>query len=562
MADKKVTFLVTQKGAEKTANQLSKTDLSMKNIAESAGKASLALVGIGYAAKQAFDFGRQGAVLDQTRESFDRMNRSVFQIPDLLERMRAAVNNTIKDVDLMSGLLTLTAGATNELSREFAKASPQLLEIAKAAAKLNPTLGDTAFLYQSIATGIKRTSPLILDNLGIVVKIGEANEEYAKSLGKTAEQLSSVEQQQALLNAVLKSGDTIIRQVGGSTDSATDSFDRLSVQIETLIDKAKTTTGNIFSPLLEGFNALDKWLTEDTASNPILRGLGNLLLWDRAINDIGKSLSQLMISPPMVEQLKMFDNRNLNIGSNVRERVLFPQLEVPPEIEVIDDINDEILGTIGLIPRLNEAISKLELEKNFSESRSRIYEINVELKELRKQLDELDKIPIPEFLDTTTARGLELRTPRMNIPKSLTGVSVPERTPITISRQELEEEFALVKTVADSAAATIGNAFENMWAEVFDKANNLFDQFMRRVLSALTDLAARQLATSIFNLGVNLITGGGGGAVAGAIEGMPSPLAPQKGGGTIIVQIGNEPIERQVYNSLPSASNRAKRLRV
>lgn len=559
MADKKVTFLVTQKGAEQTANQLNKTDLSMKNIAESAGKASLALVGIGYAAKQAFDFGRQGAVLEQTRESFNRMNQSIFKIPDLLMRMREAVNNTIKDVDLMSGLLTLTAGATDELSREFAKASPQLLEIAKAAAKLNPTLGDTAFLYQSIATGIKRTSPLILDNLGIVVKIGEANEEYAKSLGKTAEQLSSVEQQQALLNAVLKSGDTIIRQVGGSTDSATDSFDRLSVQIETLIDKAKTTTGNIFSPLLEGFNALDKWLTEDTASNPILRGLGNLLLWERAINDIGKSLAQLTISPPMVEQLKMFDNRNLNIGSNVGERVLFPQLETPPEIEIIDDINDEILDTIGLIPRLNEAISKLEMEKGFTESRSRIYEINKELKELRKQLDELNRIPIPEFLDTTIARGLELRTPRMNVPKSLSGVNVPERTPITISRQELEEEFAVVKTVADSAAATIGNAFNNMWAEVFNKANNLFDQFMRSVLSALTDLAARKLATSLFSAIVGVLTGGVGG---GVIEGMLSPLAPQKGGGTIIVQIGNEPIKRQVYNSLPSASNRAKRLRV
>jgi methyl-accepting chemotaxis protein len=146
---------------------------------------------------------KQGAAINQTRESFDRLNESVFKMPSLLDQMRESVRGTISDTELMQGLLKLTAGATEDMAQRFANAAPQLLEIAKASNKLNPALGDTAFLYDSIATGIKRASPLILDNLGIVVKVGEANEKYAESLGKSVEELSAEEKQIALLNATL-----------------------------------------------------------------------------------------------------------------------------------------------------------------------------------------------------------------------------------------------------------------------------------------------------------------------------------------------------------------------
>jgi hypothetical protein len=201
---------------------------------------------------QVFEFGKEGAQITQTTQSFELMNDEIFKTPDLLERMRDSSRGTISDVGLMQGVLKLTAGASDELGQAFAGAAPRLLEIAKASNKLNPALGDTAFLYDSISTGIKRASPLILDNLGIVVKVGEANKTYAEELGKTVAQLTAEEKQMALLNATLAAGDQLIQQVGGNVDSATDSWAQLEVKVENSTNKLKEFAAGALLPVVEG----------------------------------------------------------------------------------------------------------------------------------------------------------------------------------------------------------------------------------------------------------------------------------------------------------------------
>jgi hypothetical protein len=180
-----------------------------------------------YALKQVLELGERGAAVRQTAESFGLLMDKVGVSTGLLERLREASKGTVDDMTLMSSTATLLAGAHGELAKRLAGATPELLEIAKAANKLNPTLGDTTYMYQSLALGIKRASPMILDNLGLTVKIGEANQKMADSLGKSVEQLTAEEQKMALLNATLEAGKILIDQVGGSTDSATDSFSRL-----------------------------------------------------------------------------------------------------------------------------------------------------------------------------------------------------------------------------------------------------------------------------------------------------------------------------------------------
>ena len=153
--------------------------------------------------------------------------------------MRDATLGTVDDMTLMSSTMTLLAGTSQELGSAMVGAAPQLLEIAKAANKLNPALGDTASLYQSLATGIKRSSPLILDNLGLTIKIGEANEQYAKSIGKTVEELTAEDKQMALLEETLRAGNRMIQQVGGSTEAMGDSFAKAETQIKNATDQLK-----------------------------------------------------------------------------------------------------------------------------------------------------------------------------------------------------------------------------------------------------------------------------------------------------------------------------------
>lgn len=227
--------------ASQNIQGIGKTLESTLGVIKNSAAAALAA---GVTFKQAFDLSQEGANVNQLTASFDRMNSSVFKTPDLLEEMSKSVRGTVKDTDLMASLLTLTAGASEGAAQSYAEAAPKLLEIAKAANALNPTLGDTAFMFDSLALGIKRGSPLILDNLGITVKVGEANEIYANQLGKAVEALTAEEKQMALLNAVMASGDTLIRQAGDGINAQADSWARLSVIIGEATDKFKGWMAN------------------------------------------------------------------------------------------------------------------------------------------------------------------------------------------------------------------------------------------------------------------------------------------------------------------------------
>jgi hypothetical protein len=214
------------------------------------------------------DWGKQGAQVTQTADSFALLIQNIGATPDLLDQLREASRGTIDDMSLMSSTATLLAGTQGDLATALANSTPRLLEIAKAAQKLNPALGDTTFLYNSLALGVKRASPMILDNLGLTIKIGDANEKYAQALGKTVEQLTADEQKQALLNATLEAGQVLIDQVGGNVDSATDAYARMDAATKNLSDTLKAN----LAPTIT--NAAEAMVYLLTASEDIIETLG------------------------------------------------------------------------------------------------------------------------------------------------------------------------------------------------------------------------------------------------------------------------------------------------
>ena len=88
----------------------------------------------------------------------------------------------------------------------------ELLEVAAASSVATGTTITAAF--NDIAVGIGRASPMILDNLGLVVKLGPTYAAAAAALGKTAEELTPVEQKMALLNSVLEVGQERVERFG------------------------------------------------------------------------------------------------------------------------------------------------------------------------------------------------------------------------------------------------------------------------------------------------------------------------------------------------------------
>ena len=227
------------KATDELGKSSKKSGTDMKALGATALKVTGTIAAFGFAAKKAFDLAKEGAVIKQTGQSFGFLMAKVGASADTLDQLRAASKGTISDMDLMSSTATLLAGAQGELGVQMAKATPQLMSIAKAAQKLNPSLGDTTFLYNSLALGIKRGSPLILDNLGLLVSVGDANKKLAAALGKTVAELTSEEQKLALLNETMRAGNVLVEQAGGTTDSATDSYTQLTAAVGNLTDAFK-----------------------------------------------------------------------------------------------------------------------------------------------------------------------------------------------------------------------------------------------------------------------------------------------------------------------------------
>jgi hypothetical protein len=102
----------------------------------------------------------------------------------------------------------------------------QLLEVARATTKM--TGQTTVKAFEDISLAVGRQSKMILDNLGIILDVDKANEEYAASLHKTSAQLTDTERKQAFMNATLKAGHDLMAKLGPQADTNSDKLERLT----------------------------------------------------------------------------------------------------------------------------------------------------------------------------------------------------------------------------------------------------------------------------------------------------------------------------------------------
>ncbi len=186
-------------------------------------------------ASTTFELGKVGAQALRTQASFDQMAAGVGSSGDaMLSAMRTATAGTVSNSELM-------LSANRAIMLGVADNADEMSRLMAAAIERGRALGVSASQAVSdVITGIGRMSPQILDNLGIVGAT-KAIDDYAKSLGKTSEQLTDVERKQALVNVVLAgaSGPAVI-------DDAAAAFERMDASIQ----NAKEALGVLFSPAI------------------------------------------------------------------------------------------------------------------------------------------------------------------------------------------------------------------------------------------------------------------------------------------------------------------------
>ncbi len=123
-------------------------------------------------------------------------------------KLNSKFSGVLKDFEqigeLTNGLATQTDMMTS-ISKAFSFGIDlsegrlkDLIDVSKKTAIVMGTDLRTAF--DDLITGVSRESMMILDNLGVVVNMSQAKEQYAKSIGKTVDQLTREENKVAILN--------------------------------------------------------------------------------------------------------------------------------------------------------------------------------------------------------------------------------------------------------------------------------------------------------------------------------------------------------------------------
>ena len=243
MAVKNVEFIVSEKGTAKTKAGLKGVDSQLVSMAKSA-------IGVG-AAMMALRKASELTKLASDAINVEKAFRNLSKEPDkMLQAMKKAVGGTIAEFELMkqfnqAALLGLPLDRFDEM-----------ISIARGAAVATGQSMD--FMLNSIVTGIGRQSKLMIDNLGILVSVEDANNKYAASLGTTADKLTDLQKKTAFANAVLDAGAKNLENMGGA---AVGSFDGLNKLTSLITDFTIDAFKNLVKPIDDVAGGLADFVT-------------------------------------------------------------------------------------------------------------------------------------------------------------------------------------------------------------------------------------------------------------------------------------------------------------
>ena len=243
LRDKLVRLLVVNEispAAQKAAIDLERLDAiagqlagGLQGVFQLAGAAGVAAAAAGIA-----DLAQAGAQFERLRASFEGTAASIGSSGgQLLASMQQVSRGLISDSDLI-----LAANRAIELG--VAKSTSDLTTLLAVAAERAQGSGQTiAEAFGFIVTGIGRGSPEILDNINILLDSEKVFDDYAASIGKSADELNKAEKTQATFNAVVAStpgavaaAASALASQGAAVLDAAGHFERLAASWQNLKD--------------------------------------------------------------------------------------------------------------------------------------------------------------------------------------------------------------------------------------------------------------------------------------------------------------------------------------
>lgn len=186
--------------------------------------------------------------VDKAETSFGALIRTTgTSAVKALDRFREASRGTISDLSILQNVnqaFVLGVGDSVETLE-------QLFEVAFRLSQASTRTAQEAF--GDLALGIGRRSRQLLDNLGIIVRVEQANKDLADSLGKTIDALTDEEKILAFNTAALKGAREAIALMGPETLTFANRLEQLNATVQNFF---ATLARNLLPALSELVDAL------------------------------------------------------------------------------------------------------------------------------------------------------------------------------------------------------------------------------------------------------------------------------------------------------------------
>ena len=261
MASSKVLEIIVKAKdqASKSFDEISKNSKkledSLKNVKKYSWIATTALVWLGTVmVKQATD-------IEPVRNAFENLTKTVGESSEeMLKSLKESSKGAVSEYDLMlSANRAMKLWVTDNMQ--------DMNDLMKIARLYGQQMGqDVTQSFNDIVTGLWRWSPMILDNLWIIIDSEKAYEEYAQTLWKTANELTKQEKTQALVNATLvewrkaldefgEPAQTMGERLAELKNSFTEMWTKIWTALLPVLEKILTAIQPIIDKMVDRINA-------------------------------------------------------------------------------------------------------------------------------------------------------------------------------------------------------------------------------------------------------------------------------------------------------------------
>jgi hypothetical protein len=225
---------------------------NFSKLSQSIGGGSSGLVGAYatlaanvFAASAAFNAFRQAAAFEQLVEGFTFMaNESGRTTSIVVDRLKEITGEALSTQEALQGAsLALSAGFS----------TTQLEGLAKVARGASLALGrNLNDAFDRLTRGAIKLEPEILDELGIMVRLDDATDAYANTLGKTSAQLTQFQRQTAFLTAINEQGAKKYGDIADAID--VNPYDKLAAAFTDLTKAGLTSINTVLIPIANLFS--------------------------------------------------------------------------------------------------------------------------------------------------------------------------------------------------------------------------------------------------------------------------------------------------------------------